>query len=438
MVGTRARMLVAAIAVVTCAALLGAGSAAAAVPIAGKVTNQASQPLEGIEVCAVVPPGPIVGSSEECEYTDSAGEYSIPGTGPGVKVRFYDPETEGTSYAPQWYPGVAHFEEATAPTEADIEAGIDAVMGPGAKFKGTVVDYSTAEPLAGITICPVPPTFHEAEENRCARSAGDGTFALSGLAPGEYRIEFEPGETMNYVKEIFGPIALNAGSAIESEARLKRGIEFKGTIYDATTGEPVVWPTGGGQTGPVGICALSTATEERVKCASVGPTGEYALAGLPAGGYVLSFSEGEKEEGLELHPDGYVRQYWDHVPTYDEATWIIAGAGVVLEGYDASLTPGAEVWPGESDGSGETEVGGSGGSGVVSGGGSNQVYAPPGGVPAVPVPPSFKPTPKTEPLQCKKGFRKVTKGGHARCVKIKKKAKHHSRKHHPGKKASHR
>jgi hypothetical protein len=417
------------VAVVLCAlaALACAGSAlAASGPIAGTVTNQSDQPLEGIEVCAVVPPGPIVASSEECEYTDAAGEYSIPGTGPGVKVRFYDPETEGTSYAPQWYPGVAHYEEATAPTEADIEAGIDAVMGPGAKFKGTVVDYSTSAPLTGITICPDPPAFHEAEEIRCTHPDGDGSFVLSGLAPGEYRIEFEPNEGVNYVKEVFGPITLNAGSVIETEARLKRGVEFKGTVYDTTTGEPVEWPSGGTQQGTVGVCGLSTSDGARVKCVSVDQHGEYALAGLPAGGYVLSFSEAEKEEGLELHPDGYVRQYWDHVPTYDEATWVIAGAGIVLEGYDASLTPGAEVWPGEE----ETPVT-TGGSGELPGSGLPSLQTPLT-LPTTPVTPIAKPKPK---VKCKKGFRKVTKKGRARCVKIKVKPKKH---HHPRKKVSHR
>ncbi len=45
---TRARMLAAAMTVAFCVALFGVGSAAAAGPIAGTVTNASNQPLEGI------------------------------------------------------------------------------------------------------------------------------------------------------------------------------------------------------------------------------------------------------------------------------------------------------------------------------------------------------------------------------------------------------
>jgi hypothetical protein len=98
-------------------ALAWAGPAAAAAsPIAGKVTNQSAQPLAGIKVCAVV----FAPYRETCAQTDVAGEYSIPDTGPGYKVHFYDPDGVAPSRAPQWYPGVPHPEEGEAVTEAEI------------------------------------------------------------------------------------------------------------------------------------------------------------------------------------------------------------------------------------------------------------------------------------------------------------------------------
>jgi hypothetical protein len=151
-------------------ALACAGPAAATTPIAGKVTNQSAQPLAGIEVCAVV----LAPYRETCAQTDVAGEYSIPGTGPGYKVHFYDPDGIAPSRAPQWYPGVPHPEEGEVVTEAEITAGIDAVMTPGAEISGTVVGSSLGgAPLAGIKVCPDPTTVPAGEVAICDRNRGE-------------------------------------------------------------------------------------------------------------------------------------------------------------------------------------------------------------------------------------------------------------------------
>jgi hypothetical protein len=411
-------------------------AAAAAGPIAGKVTNQSAQALEGIKVCAVV----LAPYRESCASTNAAGEYSIPGTGPGYEVHFYDPDGVAPSRAPQWYPGVPHVEEAEVVTEAEIEAGIDAVMQPGAEIRGTIVgSHLGGAPLAGVKVFPDPTTVPLGEVAVHDETGADGTFVLSDLGPGTYHLVFEPEEGINYQAETFTMPPLSAGSAIGAEVPLKAGVEFEGHLTDGTTGLPVE-PFGGPGRTPM-ACALEGFTDERIKCVPVGPGGEYVIAGLPSGGYVLSFGEDTKEEGVDLNPDGYVRQY------YEEGLLELVEAPNVLDGLDATLVRGEEIWPGEGPAPWELireEVSGGATVGDETTETPNSPDTPRGAV-AVPAPPLPNPFGVARPhanvlpkYTCKKGFHRVAKGGSSACVKIKKKPKKHRPKKHHAKKAAHR
>lgn len=415
-----------------------AGPAAAAGPIAGKVTNQSAQPLDGIEVCAVV----FAPYRETCASTNTTGEYSIPGTGPGYEVHFYDPDGVAPSRAPQWYPDVPHVEEAAAVSEAEIEDGIDAEMHPGAEIRGTIVaSHLDGAPLAGIKVFPDPTTVPLGEVAVHDETGADGTFVLSDLGPGTYHLVFEPEEGINYQAETFTMPPLSTGSAIATEVPLKPGVEFEGHLTDGTTGLPV--PEFGGPGRTPTACALEAFTDERIKCVPVGAGGEYVIAGLPSGGYVLSFGEDTKEDGVDLNPDGYVRQY------YEEGLLEIVEAPNVLDGLDATLVRGEEIWPGEEEEAPSEVIGEEvSGVGTTGGGTTGTITSPPnqagGGVggTAPPLPNPFGITgPHANVLPkytCKKGFHRVAKGGRSTCVKTKKKPKKHRAKKHHAKKAAHR
>jgi hypothetical protein len=313
-------------------------------------------------------------------------------------------------------------------------------MTPGAEISGTVVGSSLGgAPLAGIKVCPDPTTVPAGEVAICDETGANGRFVLSDLGAGAYTLVFDPGEGINYQSKTFTTPPLSSGLAVEAEIPLKRGVEFEGHLTDGTTGLPVE-PFGGPGPTPT-VCALEAFTEERVKCVPVGAGGEYALAGLPTGSYVLVFAEDLKEDGVVVSSDGYVRQYYDDKSNLEEALVFLIEAGAVKTGADATLVRGEEIWPEEEE---ETTweliseesiipVGIGGGETIST---PNQFV----GVPAATPPPfAMPPHGPTLPkvVTCKKGFHRVTKSGQSRCVEIKKPRKHSPKKHH-AKKAAHR
>jgi len=157
-------------------------------------------PQEGACVVAV-PAGPNTGFQQT--QTGSHGGYRLPGLAPGTyHVYFGDPFCffAEPGYAPQWYNDQAS--EATATTVtvssgADT-TGIGATLGADGAISGTVTDQSHAavagECVTAAPVSPAPdPLFGEALHPVIGVTAPDGTYALVGLLPGQYTVEFSVG-----------------------------------------------------------------------------------------------------------------------------------------------------------------------------------------------------------------------------------------------------
>lgn len=387
--------------------LVSAATADAA--ISGRVTDTSVQPLQGIEVCALTT-GPF--GSETCTQTDAAGEYSIAEAGAGYLVHFYSRQNSAPGYAPQWYPGKPFFEEAEeAGGVAAVDVThVDAVMSPGGTVTGTVRSTQGTTPIEGVEICPNQVPFRPYEVSWCAKTDASGEFALRGLSTGEYRFQLYTEGDVNYVEQVTPPRSIQAGIPATLDVALVPGVKVEGTITEAGTGLPVEgFPPP--YTTPL-VCALDATTEERIKCTAVGLGGQYKLPGLPPlRHFGIGFAVDRVEEGLDL-PDGYVRQYWDHVPTWAEAAHIAGSGGSTFGGVNAVLTRGAEVFP-------HCEV-----RSACPPPPETAPLPTPGGTPGT----TSLPGPARFVLHCKKGFRKVKRGTRARCVKVQK--KHKPRKHH--------
>lgn len=395
--------------------LSSAGSAMAATgEIHGKVTNHLGEPIAGITVCAKGS-APLVGT--ECDlHTDGEGEYSISGLkATGYDVAFNVEGNPSLNYVPQWYDDKAHPEEADPISLAEGESReIDAQMQTGGEFRGTVSSRATGLPVEGVRVCAQALEFLQTGEIiYCGRSNAAGEFTVKNLGTGRYRLEFRTEGHVNYVEELLpeapGSISLAAGEVVEVEAHLVPGVEIEGTLTKTGTVTPI------DPVAPI-ICALNPATQARVKCAfPAEPGGQYAIPGLPAGGYVVSFAVDNVEEGLDLHPDGYVRRYWQEVPSFNEATTLVGTSGAVFDEIDAVLTPGEEVFP-------NCEVR----PGCPPSPLSNEIPSADGAVtPTVTLPQAKPPSP---PLvrrpRCKRGLHRVGKGAHTRCVRASKRHKH--------------
>ncbi len=422
----RGRMLGLATALCAVAALLSPGLAAAASgEIHGKVTDHLGDPIAGITVCAEGTT-PLVGS--ECDWnTDAEGKYSIGGLHSGsYRVGFHVESNPSLNYVPQWYGGKDHPEEADSFYLAEGESReVNAQMQVGGQVHGIVADRETDLPIEGVEVCADRVGFFQTGEiGYCGRSNAAGEFTVKNLGTGQYRLEFRTEGQVNYVQTTLGSVSVTAGATIELEAHLVPGIKIEGTLTEAGTGAPVVGLLGAYST--PAVCALDPTTEARVKCAPVNAGGHYSIPGLPAGIYAVSFALDPVEEGLDLHPDGYVRRYWDEVPSFDEAA-LIGGTTGIFKGVDAVLARGEEVFPNcEARSACPQDPSSDEPSSSTSGITSLGQAAPGAPLPMPPLKPLTFPT--AAPPQCKKPRRRVTKNGHTQCLKAAKKDRRSHRK----------
>jgi hypothetical protein len=315
-----------------------------------------------------------------------------------------------------------------------VLAGPAVAAAQASEIRGTVSGPGGTPLLAGVTVClsraGVAPV--------CEESDAEGSYAFGGLGSGTYGISYEPGEGQNYLPVKFGGIPLGSNAGVVLEEWLDRGGELEGHLTDGATGLPLE-PTGDPAT-TTRVCALESWSEEEVKCVPVGPGGDYALAGLPTGSYVLVFGADVKEGGVVTSADGYVRQYYRDKPNFWEAFVKIVEAPNVLTGIDATLVPGEEIWPGEEEKAAPWELIREENIIPPAIDGGETTFTPNQfvGAPAPPPPYPFavaRPHRTVIPkYTCKKGFHRLVKSGTSRCVKVKKKPKKHRPKKHQAKK----
>jgi hypothetical protein len=167
--------------------------AAGTAGIAGVVTSaESKQPIAGIEACAQETAPTSVA---QCKTTDEEGKYEIAGLGEGqYDVSFSVPGESPLNYLEQYYKGAASKAEAEPVTVAEgaVSTGIDAALLPGGTISGTVSSAATKATLSQVRVCARDAL---AEVERCAMNAADGTYAVSSLPTGSYRVHFEPFET---------------------------------------------------------------------------------------------------------------------------------------------------------------------------------------------------------------------------------------------------
>jgi Carboxypeptidase regulatory-like domain len=364
--------------------------------IAGTVTDAATaEPIEGVKACAESTDE----SSFACGLTETDGTYFIGGLEPGeYKVWF---SSEGR-HVFEYYDGAASWSDAdpVAVLSGTKTVEIDADLQPTAAIEGTVLATADGLGVEEVEVCAYP--LSAAEENflECAETDSGGAYAINGLAPGSYRIEFWTGWTgRNLAYQFYDRRSRFAEADVVSlaegerksgvDADLAPGASISGNVSALATGLPLE---------EIRVCSIEAANGSLATCTWTNEQGNYTLRLLPGGSYKVVFSP----ELWEFFPgqafpgeddDGYPTQFWNNQPVLAAASVLSLGTGGGVGGISARLGAPAA--------------------------------APPSVAPIV------KP-PARKRKKCRHGFKRKKVKGKVRCVRI---HKRHRQRRHSGKKA---
>lgn len=363
--------------------------------ISGTVTDASTaEPVEGVEVCASP-------ESEEgptpCSFTETDGTYAIGGLDPGsYKVWFW----AGQRYVFEYFAGKREWFEAdpVAVLGGAKTPEIDADLEPTATIEGTVTAAEGGLGVEEVEVCAYPVDPGEESFVECRETAADGTYAIAGLSPGSYQIEFWTGWTsLPFAYEFWNDesryteadvIALAESERREGiDAELEPGAGISGAVTDLATGMPIE---------EVRVCSIDATLERLTICTRTNEAGRFRIRSLPAGSYKVVFSPelweffpGEAFPGEE--DDGYPTQFWNGQTTIGAATVLALPVGGQASGIDAHF----------------------------------------GAVPAL-APPALAPPAKTpirKKRRCRRGYKKKLVHGRRRCVKVHRLRHHRHRKH---------
>ena len=230
--------------------------------ITGRVLDEASEAISGVRVWAfrpvyfegrrrLIPEG-------QPATTDDAGQYRLLGLTPGSYYVMADTRETWTivengvertlGYAQTYYPGISGFTDARRVTVGvGQEAGstdFALIAERAATISGTVYD-SQGRPAAGRQIAVGQefrgPNQTFAMSTMAATVAGDGTFKITGLAPGEYKLSVRTSVDIGgaAVQESAGAVVTVAGVDIENFSLItSSGWSLTGAVFTAS-GEPV-------------------------------------------------------------------------------------------------------------------------------------------------------------------------------------------------------
>ena len=300
--------------------------------ITGIVTDatQGNAPVSGISVTAYSYSGnstTYAGSAT----TDSTGHYSITGLLTGsYKVQF-----AGGGYVTQFYDGQASTQAAgpVGVTYGQATGNINAALQEGGSITGTVTDASSQTAVASA--------FATAYNSQgipvsAAFTGSNGTYQISGLPAGSYRVGFNQGSNRNYLPQYYnGQTSLGSASEITVstgqttsgiDAALQPGGQIYGTVTDASTDAPVsgIW-----------VYAMTT-DGQFVTSAPTNSQGAYSIGGLNTGSYSVEFYAPSSTQN-------YLPQYYSNKTTLQGADAISVTAGQAATGINAAMQPGGQI-----------------------------------------------------------------------------------------------
>ncbi|HEX4444614.1 MAG TPA: IPT/TIG domain-containing protein [Galbitalea sp.] len=286
-------------------------------------------PIAGASVVAY----DLAGNEIERATTDAFGNYSLSGLQSGsYKLEFVPGDSP---FGPRWWNGAPSVSTATviALTAGESLAGTNITL-TGASISGAVTGAGGV-PLSGVRVYAV-----DAAGNGIAQTTTNsiGHYALTGVTPGSYTLEFVAATGADYATQWWTGkpteagatfISLTAGLAISGKnvALASTDGSISGTVTDATAGGPVA-----------SIAAYAyDAGGNLTATAYTDSSGNYTVAGLPAGSYTVFVSH---DAAFETN---YVNQWYGNKSTEATATPIAVAAATAVTGKDVALVENGSI-----------------------------------------------------------------------------------------------
>jgi hypothetical protein len=322
--------------------------------ISGVVADEAGNPLIGAQVSA----GRIEGGGSGFAYTAGDGTYKICGLRSG-SYRVY---AGASDYLTEYYNNV---DDSSAATPVALNAGndthnIDFSLGLGGSISGVVTD-DAGNPLVGVEI---EAYWIEGGRYDIAYTGGDGSYTISGLRSGNYRVyvdDYDPCYFFEYYDNVYDRDAATSVSVTAPndtpniDFSLGLGGSISGVVTD-DTGNPLIGvvEVEAHQIGGSGYGYAYTAGD-----------GGYTICGLHSGSY-----------RVDVYPydSCYLAEYYDNVYDSSAATSVTVTASNDTPNIDFSLELGGSISGVVTDDGGNPLVAARVSASQIDGGGGNDAY----------------------------------------------------------------
>ncbi|GAA5106568.1 hypothetical protein GCM10023339_03670 [Alloalcanivorax gelatiniphagus] len=280
------------------------------------------------------------------DETDASGNYSITAPEGEYRIQFedYSGGFVGEAYDNARYVYSPDADTISSTAATPVVANADLAVS--AHITGRVTGPGVTGALGDIRVTAYEEVLGDDGDSywdgvTSERTEADGSYDLSGLAAGAYRVKFDEGVEgeRTYATEYYDDapslegvttkdVVVPAAGLVENiDAQLELDSEITGTVTGA----------GADGTGPVvdaevDVLAKSGARWEYVAFAETNEMGEYRVDGLPAGTYRVEF-------GGEV-AGGYASEFWKNVRLLGNATDVVVGDDVTVPQIDAQLAVG--------------------------------------------------------------------------------------------------
>jgi hypothetical protein len=299
--------------------------------ISGRVTNAVGTGIADVDVWVYDTDDNWVSGSA----TGLDGTYTVSNLVTGsYKVKFY-PQLANT-YATEWYNNKITFGFAdTVTVEAPyVTSGINAKLAVGGGISGKV----TGEDGAEIAYTSVSVYYADGSFIDYVFAGEDGTYAISGLAAGNYKVKFNDPAHSGGLLGVYAPQWYSnkpdfdtANAVSVGAADITMGIDAKLTVGGSISGK-VAGPDGA-ETPDVYVNVYDS-DGNRVGYAYTGENGTYTISGLATGSYKVKFSS---------YIASYAAQWYKNKNNFNTASAVAVTAPNETSGINVKLSTGGSL-----------------------------------------------------------------------------------------------